>query len=391
MLHRNRQIRHKTRFNSGLNKGRSPLTHLAYGLTWLGGLGLLGSGLSPSVSLAQTPEAAMANPESATQMPAVPAVPLEPAAAAPTTEPVMPWVPPVPAAPENFPAEFAAPESSTAPIPNPTIAPSDGPSAVILNERSTGCRAVVADGEVASACTGTIAELGGGRSPASLPKLSAVSVAAMAFPSGNSLSSGSGFGTTPSVKDYYRRTLRPPGQLGNGNIRLVFPLAIPAAISSVFGWRLHPISGDTRFHTGTDLAAPMGTPVLAAYAGQVAMADFLGGYGLTVVLGHNQGTQQTLYAHLSEIFVQPGELVKQGEVIGRVGSTGNSTGAHLHFEFRQWTPEGWVALDAGSQLEYALAQLVRSLDFAQAPTTAGKSSVGAAGVILAEPAKVGEL
>ena len=172
--------------------------------------------------------------------------------------------------------------------------------------------------------------------------------------------------TTPSVRDYYYRTLRPPAMLGNGNIRLVFPLSIPAPITSLFGWRLHPVSGEQRFHAGTDLGAPMGTPVLAAYAGKVALADFMGGYGLAVAIDHNQGTQQTLYGHLSEIFVKPGEVVKQGMVIGRVGSTGVSTGPHLHFEFRQLTTEGWVTMDPGAQLEYALAQFVKSFDFAQA-------------------------
>jgi murein DD-endopeptidase MepM/ murein hydrolase activator NlpD len=197
-------------------------------------------------------------------------------------------------------------------------------------------------------------------------------------------STGIGLATPPSVRDFYRRTLRPPGRLGNANVKLIFPLAIPAAISSVFGWRIHPISGDARFHTGTDLAAPLGTPVLAAFAGRVAIADFLGGYGLTVTLDHNHGLEQTLYAHLSEIFVQPGEIVKQGDVIGRVGSTGNSTGAHLHFEFRQLTPDGWVAMDAGAQLEYALAQLVKSLEFAQAPSTSAKANAGIQGVVSAQ-------
>ncbi|MBM0742090.1 M23 family metallopeptidase [Phormidium sp. CLA17] len=174
-----------------------------------------------------------------------------------------------------------------------------------------------------------------------------------------------GVGTTASLKDFYQRTFRPPGRLGNGNIQLVFPLSLPAPITSAFGWRVHPLFGATRLHSGTDLGAPMGTPVLAAYAGQVAVADFLGGYGLAVALNHNKGTQQSLYGHLSEIFVKQGELVKQGEVIGRVGSTGNSTGPHLHFEFRQLTPEGWVALDSGDQLEYALASLVKALDISQ--------------------------
>lgn len=174
--------------------------------------------------------------------------------------------------------------------------------------------------------------------------------------------------TTPSLQDYYYRTLRPPARLGNGNIRLIFPLSIPAPITSLFGWRIHPITGAQSFHMGTDIGAPLGTPVLAAYAGQVAIADFLGGYGLAVALEHNKGTQQTLYGHLSEIFVKPGETVKQGEVIGRVGSTGNSTGPHLHFEFHQKTAEGWVALDAGEQLEYALGQLVKTMGLAQVPT-----------------------
>jgi murein DD-endopeptidase MepM/ murein hydrolase activator NlpD len=169
--------------------------------------------------------------------------------------------------------------------------------------------------------------------------------------------------------------------LGNGNIRLIFPLSIPAPISSLFGWRVHPISGDARFHTGTDLAAPFGTPVLAAFAGQVAIADFLGGYGLAVALNHAKDTQQTLYAHLSEVFVQPGDWVKQGDVIGRVGSSGNSTGPHLHFEFRQLTTEGWVALDSGAQLEYALAQLVNSLELAQARGKTATANAGLQGVI----------
>jgi murein DD-endopeptidase MepM/ murein hydrolase activator NlpD len=177
--------------------------------------------------------------------------------------------------------------------------------------------------------------------------------------------------------------------LGNGNTRLLFPLAIPASISSAFGWRMHPITGSQRFHSGTDIAAPIGTPVLAALAGRVAIADFLGGYGLTVTLEHEKGTQQTLYAHLSEIFVQPGEMIRQGGAIGRVGSTGLSTGPHLHFEFRQLTPDGWVALDAGEQLEYALAQLVKAFDVAQtapakdlgalAPGKIGRVNIGARG------------
>ncbi|BAU10952.1 putative peptidase M23B [Leptolyngbya sp. NIES-3755] len=177
---------------------------------------------------------------------------------------------------------------------------------------------------------------------------------------------GSTYGT---VQNYYNRTVRPIGRIGNGDLKLIFPLAIPAPITSMFGWRLHPISGDARLHTGTDIGAPLGTPVLAALTGRVIMADFFGGYGLSVALEHNAGAQQTLYAHLSELFVKPGEIVKQGSVIGRVGSTGNSTGPHLHFEVRQQTTEGWVAMDAGVVLETAMAELVKSMQVAQAPKT----------------------
>ncbi|NDJ19519.1 M23 family metallopeptidase [Myxacorys almedinensis] len=170
-----------------------------------------------------------------------------------------------------------------------------------------------------------------------------------------------------TVKAYYNRTARPIGQVGNGDIKLLFPLSLPVSITSLFGWRIHPITGNPRFHAGTDLGAPLGAPVLAALTGRVIMADFFGGYGLAIALEHGQGSQQTLYAHLSEIFVKPGEVIKQGAAIGRVGSTGASTGPHLHFEFRQETTEGWVAMDAGFALETALADLTKSLQVAQVP------------------------
>ncbi|NJN09461.1 MAG: peptidoglycan DD-metalloendopeptidase family protein [Richelia sp. RM2_1_2] len=144
----------------------------------------------------------------------------------------------------------------------------------------------------------------------------------------------------------------------------VFPLSVPSAISSVFGWRQHPLTGDRRFHSGIDLAAATGTPVLAADSGQVEIADWVGGYGITVVLNHSSA-QQTLYGHMSELFVRPGQWVERGTVIGRVGSTGNSTGPHLHFETRQLTPNGWVATNPGAQLQYSLNQFLQSLQTAQ--------------------------
>jgi hypothetical protein len=201
-------------------------------------------------------------------------------------------------------------------------------------------------------------------SKAALPR-SVVSSIPLSRSSVSSSSSGVGLGSfTAGLSNY--SNIKVSKWFVPSNTRIIFPLAIPVAITSAFGWRLHPITGTWRFHSGTDLGAPIGTPVLAAHAGKVAIANSLGGYGLAVVLDHNKGTQESLYGHLSEIMVKPGVWVKQGDVIGLVGSTGNSTGPHLHFEVRQSTPQGWVAVDPGQQLETALAQLIRALQTAQA-------------------------
>ena len=200
---------------------------------------------------------------------------------------------------------------------------------------------------------------------AALPRSSSEPLAALPvqpYPVSQGWTASSGSGMA-----YYNLTARPVGRPNIGNLNFMFPLAIPATITSVFGWRVHPISGDYRFHAGTDLGAPTGTPVLAAVAGQVITADFMGGYGLTIVVQHPDGKDLSLYGHLSEIFVRPGDQVEQGNVIGRVGSTGNSTGPHLHFEWRHLTPNGWVALDAGANLQYSLAQFMKSLQVAQTP------------------------
>jgi murein DD-endopeptidase MepM/ murein hydrolase activator NlpD len=150
---------------------------------------------------------------------------------------------------------------------------------------------------------------------------------------------------------------------------LIYPLPVVASITSTFGWRTHPISGTGRQHSGTDIGAPIGTPVLAAYDGEVSQSNWLGGYGLTVILRHLEGIQESRYAHLSKVYVQPGEWVDQGAVIGRVGSTGYSTGPHLHFEWRHLTNQGWVAVDAGLHLESALYNLIRSMQMVEAIKT----------------------
>lgn len=173
--------------------------------------------------------------------------------------------------------------------------------------------------------------------------------------------------TSSISPDYYDLTRRPVEQTNIPQTAFIFPLTIPSPITSLFGWRLHPISGEYRFHAGTDLGAPQGTPVIAAVSGEVATADYLGGYGLAVIIRHNEGTQESLYGHLSAVFVKPGDLVNQGTVIGSVGSTGFSTGPHLHFEWRQQTPNGWVAVDASAHLEYGLAQFMKALQVAKTP------------------------
>lgn len=103
---------------------------------------------------------------------------------------------------------------------------------------------------------------------------------------------------------------------------------------SAYGWRIHPIWGDRRFHAGEDIGAPSGTPILAADSGLVTVIPDNGnGYGNYIMINHGGG-RVTLYAHMSGFAVSNGATVTQGQTIGYVGSTGNSTGPHLHFEVR---------------------------------------------------------
>jgi murein DD-endopeptidase MepM/ murein hydrolase activator NlpD len=157
----------------------------------------------------------------------------------------------------------------------------------------------------------------------------------------------SGIGGRFRLTDVFQVTPRPAGLRGNGNSRLIFPLIGEATTSSGFGWRLHPILGSWMMHSGRDLAAPEGTPVVAALAGRVVSSGEAGGYGLAIEVEHDNPRRRTLYGHLSELYVKEGDKVRQGEVIGRVGSTGRSTGPHLHFELRMPQEGGWVAVDPG--------------------------------------------
>jgi len=120
------------------------------------------------------------------------------------------------------------------------------------------------------------------------------------------------------------------GIVGTG--QLIVPADGP--VTSLFGWRFHPILGYERFHAGIDFGAEYGSLIRAADSGQVIFAGWYGGYGYAVILDHGNGLT-TLYSHASDLYVLEGEAVQQGQGIAAVGSTGLSTGPHLHFEVRQ--------------------------------------------------------
>ena len=112
-----------------------------------------------------------------------------------------------------------------------------------------------------------------------------------------------------------------------------FSWPVTGTITSPFGWRSNPFGGSPEFHQGLDIAAPSGTTVTAAAGGTVIMAQWYGGYGNYILIDHGGG-YSTGYGHLSAIYVSNGQSVSRGQAIGAVGSTGQSTGPHLHFEVR---------------------------------------------------------
>lgn len=190
------------------------------------------------------------------------------------------------------------------------------------------------NGETGLAGAGGLERIGPDGMP--LPQIT-VPVSALLAGSGGSFNLAQVFGVTP----------RPAPLIGNGNRLLLFPIIGSALTTSNFGWRLHPVLGSWLMHAGRDLAAPEGTPVVAALSGRVVSSGLAGGYGIAVELEHQRPTRRTLYGHLSEIYVKEGDWVRQGDVIARVGSTGLSTGPHLHFELRLPQDGGWVAVDPG--------------------------------------------
>ncbi|MBT9311076.1 M23 family metallopeptidase [Leptothoe kymatousa] len=229
---------------------------------------------------------------------------------------------------------------------------------VVISERSSGCQFSVSSGSsVAQAGCGQLAApIGNGASVAPAPAQQNVAEAVMNIPGVQKIAGL----TTAASRDYYNEAAKTVVNLQLGE-KFIFPLTMPAPLTSLFGWRMHPIFGAQRFHTGTDIGAPLGTPVVATQAGRVELADATGGYGLMVVLRHHDDTLESRYAHLARLLVRAGEWVEQGEVIGLVGSTGNSTGPHLHFELRQRTDSGWAVLNPDALVEQTLGTLTAAL------------------------------
>lgn len=125
-----------------------------------------------------------------------------------------------------------------------------------------------------------------------------------------------------------------------------YPLPQKANIALAYGWQVDPLTSKVIFHSGIDLLAPLGTSVQAANDGTIAFAGDQASYGNLVVINHPSG-KQTRYAHLQSLAVRVGQIVNQGDVIGKVGITGkpSSNQAHLHFELRYASGIGWTAED----------------------------------------------
>jgi murein DD-endopeptidase MepM/ murein hydrolase activator NlpD len=131
-----------------------------------------------------------------------------------------------------------------------------------------------------------------------------------------------------SIKELIRQE-----QSGGGSSPGILLRPVPGAVTSGFGYRTHPIYGDQRLHTGWDMNGACGSPIVAAGSGRVFLAGWNGGYGNAIMVDHGGG-MATLYAHQSSFAVGYGTQVSAGQVIGYVGTTGVSTGCHLHFEVR---------------------------------------------------------
>jgi len=135
------------------------------------------------------------------------------------------------------------------------------------------------------------------------------------------------------IEQKRKMALRSPGRPTVSYRGGPLPWPVSGTVNSEFGMRQHPQFNTKIKHTGIDIAAPIGTPVISVAAGEVLFAGWLRGYGQVLIIDHG-GNLTTVYAHLSRMDVGEGQNVSQGQVIGGVGSTGISTGSHLHFEVR---------------------------------------------------------
>lgn len=123
-----------------------------------------------------------------------------------------------------------------------------------------------------------------------------------------------------------------PAAVGGGSGAMLWPMSGP--VTSEFGWRVHPITGTQKFHSGVDIGGDYGQPIAAAQGGTVEYAGWISGYGNAVIISHGGGIS-TLYGHCQSLAVGVGQQVSRGETVAYCGSTGNSTGPHCHFEVRQ--------------------------------------------------------
>lgn len=138
---------------------------------------------------------------------------------------------------------------------------------------------------------------------------------------------------TSMLQQRYAKQSRNSFNLSLGTGRFINPIQ-GYPMTSRFGYRTHPIFRTKKLHTGVDFGAPSGTHIRAADSGVVISAGWQGGYGKAVIVDHGKGLV-TLYAHTSAFYVRPGQSVKKGQVIAAIGTTGYSTGPHLHLEVRQ--------------------------------------------------------
>lgn len=145
------------------------------------------------------------------------------------------------------------------------------------------------------------------------------------------VSKSGGLGLAAQLESALRGTAPGPRPVASGPVAA--PISGPAHITSPFGPRVDPFTGEVKEHHGVDVAAALGSPILAAAAGTVRQAGERGGYGACVEVEHGDGTT-TLYAHASELLVREGDRVEAGQAIAKAGHSGRATGNHLHFELR---------------------------------------------------------